>query len=513
MAERVEDVENVQETAHCSAGCQAATDNFSDIFNFFKGMAIFLNYKVKETQERNEGCQTASVNLSDIFNFFKGMAIFLNHKVKEKQTRNEDCQQATTDGDLEDFATQDHTEALSELEAVCEDEFELSLHRKRCPKKDRHGEFIPIREFSIDNLDPPYKDPEIVKVVKLMAALTVRLWVRQISPSRPPPPYPPAIRVDKNGGSPCPITGSGFVQGVWVYREDSGKLCPCSECKDSASPRTTWGKVHIYTAGHVVFDGFEAERTTCYFDFDEDDTDIARIPSLTGSKDFTSNKSGGFDLIDLFSYTHDVDFAERLIHMTHECKRYRCRLTHKYYGSDTKAFDLNYYHKAIDNAFSVNPKLNPTMNYEWLDDMVDVVNKFTQQNYTRFNIPKEIIHQCLDHFMGNLNTDAQQDNPALPRDLQPKGNLVIVVSHPHGCGKYVSLGEYTSRPVKPLFDTQQRLTENLLTYYVYTAHTCPGSSGGPVFILSKENVGRHTYRIHSKFLTKRNLSRCSLWLS
>ncbi|BFZ22101.1 hypothetical protein BsWGS_25140 [Bradybaena similaris] len=410
------------------------------------------------------------------------------------------------------------SEAMSELEAVCEDEFELFLHQKHdCRKKDRHGEFIPIQEFSIDNLDPPYKDQTIVDVVKQMAALTVRLTVREISSLRPPYPYPPEKRVSEND-SRCLLSGSGFVNAASAYKEESGNLCPCSECKASDSPRTSWGNVHIITARHVVFDSFEAEKTTCYFDFDEDDTDIAGIPSLTCSKAFPPIISVTSDSIHLFCYTHDVDFAEKLRNMTHICYLSRAILTKTYYGSsDTQALDPSYLHKVIDYFLSIIATIEITkMNCEYIDHLVGVLNTLVSQVYTISNIVNEesttkMIHQCLDQSLCYLNTVVQQNFPTLPSILQPKGNLVIVVSHPHGCGKYVSLGVYTSRQEVPDdFGTNEFLREIPAAFYTYTAHTCPGSSGGPVFILSKENVGRAITQIHSMFLTKRNLSRCSL---
>lgn len=55
--------------------------------------------------------------------------------------------------------------------------------------------------------------------------------------------------------------------------------------------------------------------------------------------------------------------------------------------------------------------------------------------------------------------------------------IAIIVSHPHGCPKRVSVGNWTLRKeVKPD-------GHNMETLYEYTTCTCPGSSGGPVLII------------------------------
>lgn len=53
--------------------------------------------------------------------------------------------------------------------------------------------------------------------------------------------------------------------------------------------------------------------------------------------------------------------------------------------------------------------------------------------------------------------------------------LVVVVSHPHGWSKLISIGRWTARKELDGIDTK----------YEYTSSTCPGSSGAPVFILGR----------------------------
>ncbi|BFZ22062.1 hypothetical protein BsWGS_25101 [Bradybaena similaris] len=385
------------------------------------------------------------------------------------------------DADLKDLASFDPNEAMSELEAAYEDEFEISLrHIRRCPKQGRHGEFIPIREFSIDNLDPPYKDESIVELVKKMAALTVRLQVRKLSTIRPEPPYPPDRRVNAKGAA-CVINGTGFVDNAFIITEDSGKLCPCRECKESGSPRTRWGKVDIKTAGHVVHDCFEAEETICYFDFDEDGTDPASIPSLIGSKDSVGVCSHADDQFKVIFYTHDIDFAEKLRKLADTFTVQQQILVRKHHrGSDSQVPDVNFYHKVVDLLCS---------------------------KIANGDSAAQTLHLAFDHFGGMLNARVQEHCPTIPSNMQTAGSLVIVVSHPHGCGKYVSLGQFNSRKTLPNDFDPGSGDWLVKSFYLYTTHTCPGSSGAPVFILSKERLGKVCSQVHSKFMSKFGLSR------
>ncbi|BFZ14119.1 hypothetical protein BsWGS_17158 [Bradybaena similaris] len=68
------------------------------------------------------------------------------------------------------------------------------------------------------------------------------------------------------------------------------------------------------------------------------------------------------------------------------------------------------------------------------------------------------------------STDARADTAANPA-------LTVIVSHPHGCNKQITIGYYTER-------VEVKDSRNL-TRYVYTTPTCPGSSGAPVYVLGR----------------------------
>ncbi|XP_059172195.1 uncharacterized protein LOC131953155 [Physella acuta] len=61
-------------------------------------------------------------------------------------------------------------------------------------------------------------------------------------------------------------------------------------------------------------------------------------------------------------------------------------------------------------------------------------------------------------------------------------NSSFIVSHPHGCPKQVSVGQWTHSLERDEYDEGfEAYTTN--TRYWYTTCTCPGSSGAPVYML------------------------------
>ncbi|CAL1535080.1 unnamed protein product, partial [Lymnaea stagnalis] len=67
-----------------------------------------------------------------------------------------------------------------------------------------------------------------------------------------------------------------------------------------------------------------------------------------------------------------------------------------------------------------------------------------------------------------------------------KGQMVVIVSHPHGCDKLISVGECVER------EEVMCVFTHLSTKYKYTTATCPGSSGAPVYVV-KPWFSNHTH--------------------
>lgn len=60
----------------------------------------------------------------------------------------------------------------------------------------------------------------------------------------------------------------------------------------------------------------------------------------------------------------------------------------------------------------------------------------------------------------------------------PDFALTIIVSHPHGCSKQISLGNFTKRNVFGIYCD-----------FIYSTPTCPGTSGAPVYIVHRLTLG------------------------
>lgn len=63
----------------------------------------------------------------------------------------------------------------------------------------------------------------------------------------------------------------------------------------------------------------------------------------------------------------------------------------------------------------------------------------------------------------------------LDQDVESALNLAVIASHPHGRRKQISAGYFLDRNIVQ--------SDGSFTAYTYTAATCPGCSGAPVFIL------------------------------
>lgn len=61
--------------------------------------------------------------------------------------------------------------------------------------------------------------------------------------------------------------------------------------------------------------------------------------------------------------------------------------------------------------------------------------------------------------------------------------LAVVVSHPHGCNKQVSIGRWKERAVIDRCPGWENCV------YTYDSPTCPGSSGAPVLLLGRMRLG------------------------
>ncbi|KAH9509693.1 hypothetical protein Btru_044262 [Bulinus truncatus] len=89
---------------------------------------------------------------------------------------------------------------------------------------------------------------------------------------------------------------------------------------------------------------------------------------------------------------------------------------------------------------------------------------------------------------------------ALCKDMlktYPSSDLTIIVSHPHGCPKQISLGHRTKRhwiTNKPY--ARYPFHKFIYCTHDYTTATCPGSSGALVYVMGSNELHTH---VHSGF--------------
>lgn len=101
--------------------------------------------------------------------------------------------------------------------------------------------------------------------------------------------------------------------------------------------------------------------------------------------------------------------------------------------------------------------------------------------------------------MDKLECDEDSDDDD-ESECQSDNNLTVIISHPHGCSKMISVGELIGKEMKEEDENMAR--------YVYTTHSCPGSSGAPVFILAKRLW--YDEHPHSGSMRQSGLSRSAL---
>lgn len=128
------------------------------------------------------------------------------------------------------------------------------------------------------------------------------------------------------------------------------------------------------------------------------------------------------------------------------------------------------------------------LDYDCDNVSLDHLPTLRQVGGIRSDLKEDLTHLfCYSHDMGLLDKLLKLVNHY--RDLQmplmdkyfdgveSEEYLTVVISHPHGCSKHITVGE--------LRETHYLDDEGNLVQYKYTTPTCPGSSGGPVFILGR----------------------------
>ncbi|KAK6964366.1 hypothetical protein BgiMline_031589 [Biomphalaria glabrata] len=83
-----------------------------------------------------------------------------------------------------------------------------------------------------------------------------------------------------------------------------------------------------------------------------------------------------------------------------------------------------------------------------------------------------------------------------------KKKLVVIVSHPHGAHKQISVSSVKEERIK-------HINNDTGCFYSYKASTCQGSSGAPVYIYGQNYFADE--RVHSGTVTDKSLNYCTTW--
>ncbi|GFN76987.1 hypothetical protein PoB_000349300 [Plakobranchus ocellatus] len=133
-----------------------------------------------------------------------------------------------------------------------------------------------------------------------VAKCTARVRVHYTSRERPDD-YTFAVA----RGTNIPHTGSGYV-----YRIRPGKdQSPCPDCHGKR--KSSWWKIYVRTACHVVFNTHEAKaaKVDLFFD-DEKACEDGRIKTMLGMEVVEKNLNG--DRCELVCVTHDLVLVKEL---------------------------------------------------------------------------------------------------------------------------------------------------------------------------------------------------------
>ncbi|GFN99980.1 hypothetical protein PoB_002648600 [Plakobranchus ocellatus] len=179
---------------------------------------------------------------------------------------------------------------------------------RRCQKHPGHANFIPVSEFGLTHLPVQYRSQSIVDIVKIIAALTVKLVVRNNKTLRPEG-FCYALRAEVH-------VGSGWVLDVFKGRY----TCEgCPECRPSSpaeeegtqKDKNNWYSIVLVTAKHVVYSPHEAEATEVQFFYDDKNSRKDKsMKSVYGTLIVDSNSIQ--DWCVLTCRTHDVGLASVL---------------------------------------------------------------------------------------------------------------------------------------------------------------------------------------------------------
>ncbi|CAL1546045.1 unnamed protein product [Lymnaea stagnalis] len=336
---------------------------------------------------------------------------------------------------------------------------EGAVQWKKCTKNPGHLNFIPAPKFSLDHLPGEYRDEELLEFVRVVSDRTVKLTVGYTSTNRPD-----GFIFSNFRGTSIPHTGTGFL---YCYNYGDEPQLNVSDVSQDES--------------------------------DEDDDPVKN--SETDSKDEIEEDEDDFQIIEQFDLRLD-----------------RCPCPECTNSDDPKrSWGYVYAHTAKHVVYDDSEAKRTVVTLNYNDpDCSEGVKTLYGDAVTWEDGDRDWCNMtCVTH-----DRDVYQSLYSKERDREEqhtdinekfwrcKTPLAIIVSHPHGCAKQITVGQWTNRTVK--FDNQE--SGDQMTEYTYDTPTCSGTSGAPVVLLGEKGVGRETwwyphYHTHSgTFDGKLNIS-------
>ncbi|CAL1542935.1 unnamed protein product, partial [Lymnaea stagnalis] len=141
-----------------------------------------------------------------------------------------------------------------------------------CPQNYDHTSFYPIKDFGINDLPKDYKDETLLEIIYAYAALTVRVYLKNKSPSRAIDKSVRGEQYSEEDEDGEGNVGTGYIHSIFSeYKENDKKRCQCIKCRDSPEKASAvWWLLTVYSAHHVVCDDFEAKQARCRLFYDEE---------------------------------------------------------------------------------------------------------------------------------------------------------------------------------------------------------------------------------------------------
>ncbi|GFR96019.1 hypothetical protein ElyMa_000957600 [Elysia marginata] len=385
---------------------------------------------------------------------------------------------------------------------------EGSKEWKTCDKNPGHEKFIPAQEFLLEHLPQEYRTPEILALVQAEAELTVRLRVQHTSAARPDG-YP----FCNFRGRDVSHTGTGVVTGVgdgsyYAFGdEDEDSDDEEEDCVDEVDDRDEETRRLEFEAAEQESykPAFTQEDCPCHECEDaryhlakkeqmEEDRKVGETERREGAQsDITDGEAGeksgetnklnhsssqdSVHAIDPLNTTKEPQerpcwsvTVETALHVVYDTKEARSTVMDVFYDTNSASKrSLSLYGFCVTHRYEEEDRCIikcATHNEE-------LVRRLSAAETRRYSLNKALgkPNQAV-YEQSQINTENASFSPQTFR-------LAIVIGHPHGRSKTISVGYWIQRIKIP------KSKESALTYYLYDTPTCKGNSGGAVMTFGK----------------------------